>query len=190
MIIAGLGAAILHLQLVVKRAFDIVISALVLLALSPLILLTALAIKLNSRGSIFSVSRRNYYNHQTVSLLRFRCHANWSPTSVGNALIRTGIDRLPMLINVLRGDMSIVGPRCRVPASSLPLAGHLLLALRKTPFRPGLVSFGEELQVNSERREIEADLFYVSHWSLLLDAKTLILKCLSRATYMQNYSHR
>jgi lipopolysaccharide/colanic/teichoic acid biosynthesis glycosyltransferase len=188
--LAGLGAAIVYLQFIVKRAFDIVTAALVLLVLSPLIFLTVLAIKLNSRGPIFSVSRRNCYNDQTVSLLRFRCHANWSPTTVGNVLVRTGIDRLPSLINVLRGDMSIVGPRCRVPAPSLPLAGHLLLALRKRPFRPGLVSFGEALKVNSERREIEADLFYVSHWSLLLDAKALILKFLSVTTYSQNYSHR
>jgi lipopolysaccharide/colanic/teichoic acid biosynthesis glycosyltransferase len=189
MIIAGLGAAIFHLQLIVKRAFDIVISALVLFLLSPLFLLTALAIKLNSRGTLFSVSQCHCYNDKTLSLLRFRRPAR-GLSLVGNVLIRTGIDRLPMLINVLRGEMSIVGPRCRVPSPSLPLAGQLLASLGKTPFKPGLVSFGEALQVNSKRREIEADLFYVSHWSLLFDAKILVLKFFSSAAYMRDYSHR
>ena len=172
-----------------KRVFDVIASASVLFLLSPMILLTALAIKLNSQGSIFSVSRCYCYNDKTISLLRFRRPARRS-SPIAIALVRAGIDRLPMLFTVLHGEMSLVGPRCRVPSPSLPLTSQLLAGLGKTPFKPGLVSFGDALQVASERREIEADLFYVSHWSLWLDVRILVLKSFSRSSYQSNHSQR
>lgn len=172
------------LQLIAKRAFDIIVSAAILVVISPLFLLTLLAVSLDSRGPIFSISRRYCYNDQTIYFLNFRC----SGTFVGSSLRRSGLDRLPMLINVLRGEMSIVGPRCHIALPSIPLSDRLSLALRESPFKPGLVNFENAHEhTDSELRQIEADLFYISNWSLLLDAKILLLSLFSKASYVQNH---
>jgi len=166
-------------RLLLKRGFDIVVSAAGLIVLSPLFLLTSLAIKLETRGSIFSSRLEFCYNDQTIRTIRFRNTGSY----VGHFLVRSGLDRLPMLINVLRGDMSIVGPRCDVIRPSLPLAKELARALTNSPLKPGIV--GPEDQGGSELRLIETDLFYVSNWSLLLDAKILLATLLSKASYIQ-----
>jgi lipopolysaccharide/colanic/teichoic acid biosynthesis glycosyltransferase len=90
-------------QLIAKRSFDVSASAAMLVILSPLFLVASLAVTLDSRGPIFSVSRKYCYKDQTIHVLNFRCRE----TFVGSSLTRSGLDRLPMLINVLRGDMSI-----------------------------------------------------------------------------------
>ena len=95
-----------------------------------------------------------------------------------------------MLINVLRGDMSIVGPRCHIARPSIPLSDQLMLALRDSPLRPGLVNFEDAYRrANSEVRQIEADLFYVSNWSLLLDAKILFRNFFSKVSYFRDHLH-
>jgi lipopolysaccharide/colanic/teichoic acid biosynthesis glycosyltransferase len=172
-------------QLIAKRVFDIFGSIAMLAGLLPLFLLVALAVRLDSRGPIFAVSRKYCYNNQTVHVLSFRC----SETFIGRSLVRSGLDRLPMLINVLRGEMSTVGPHYHIGPPSV-LSDRLSLALRNSAFRPGLVNFeGEQGRADSELRLIEADLFYVLNWSLLLDAKILFQKFFSKASYVQNYLH-
>ena len=99
-------------QLGIKRALDVVVSASILVALSPLFLLTALAIKLETNGPIFSVTHENCYNHRSIQILRFRTAEHRG--LVGRSLTRSGLDQLPMLFNVLRGDLSIVGPHCQI----------------------------------------------------------------------------
>src|ERR1700680_4099062 len=84
-------------QLIAKRAFDIIVSAAILALLSPLLLLASLAVRLESRGPIFSLWRKSCYNNQIVNVLNFRC----CNTVIGCSLKRCGLDRLPMLINVL-----------------------------------------------------------------------------------------
>jgi lipopolysaccharide/colanic/teichoic acid biosynthesis glycosyltransferase len=173
-------------QLIAKRVFDIIVSTAIMAVLLPLFLLVALAVRLDSRGPIFSISRKYCFNNQTVHVLSFRC----SETFIGSSLVRSGLDRLPMLINVLRGEMSIVGPRCYIGPPSIPVSDRLSLALRNRVFRPGLVNFEDQHgRADSELRQIEVDLFYISNWSLLLDAKILFLKFFSKAPYVQNYLH-
>jgi lipopolysaccharide/colanic/teichoic acid biosynthesis glycosyltransferase len=173
-------------QLIAKRVFDIIFSAVILAVLLPLLLLVALAVRLDSRGPIFSVNRLYCYSNQTIDVLCFRC----GETFIGGSLARSGLDRLPMLINVLRGQMSIVGPRSHSALPSISRSDRLSLVLRDSPLRPGLVNFeGQHERTDSELRQIEADLFYISNWSLLLDAKVLILKVFSKASYIQNYLH-
>ena len=174
-------------QLIAKRVFDIIFAVAVLAVLSPLFLLVALAVKLDGRGPIFAVTRQYCYNDQTIHVLSFRC----GETFIGSSLIRSGLERLPMLINVLRGEMSIVGLRCHLNPPVIPPSVQLSLALRNSPLRPGLVNFDYQHQPSDlELRKIEADLFYISNWSMLLDAKILILKCFTKASYVQNYLHR
>jgi len=110
---------------------------------------------------------------------------------IGRFLTRSGLDQLPVLINVLRGEMSIIGPHCHIVLPSMPLSDQLSLALLKTPLKPGLFNFeGPDERAEQILKQIEADLFYVSNWSLLLDAKILFSKLFSKTTYVHNYLHR
>ena len=98
------------LQLIAKRAFDIVVSGTVLAVSLPMILLVLLAIKLDSPGPVFSRRIAYCYDNRTIKTIKFRCSSFWgTPTRVGRLLLLSGLDRLPMLLNVLRGEMSIVG---------------------------------------------------------------------------------
>ena len=178
-----------YLQLVVKRAFDIAVSLMVLLMLCPLFLLASLAIKLELRGRISSVKPEYCYN-QRIQVLRFRSRSRRSETVVGRILRRSGLKLIPMLINVLRGEMSIVGPHCHVGLPSIPVSDQLSRILLNSPFMPGLISFEvPHERTDGELRKIEADLFYISNWSLLLDAKIIFLSVFSKVTYVQNYEH-
>jgi polysaccharide biosynthesis protein PslA len=173
-----------YLQLIVKRVFDIAASTIGLVLFSPLLLLASLAIKLESQGPIFSVKHVYCYNNQHVRALRFRTRSHGDVTIGGRFLIRTGLDQLPMLINVLRGEMSIVGPHAYV----LPppqLNDQIAPASLKGPLRPGLVSF-EGSHAGGELSREDADLSYISNWSLLLDAKILFQQVISKHMYFQN----
>jgi len=124
-------------QIVAKRLFDIIIAATVLIVISPLFLLASLAIKLGSRGPVFSGQIEYCYNNQKIKIFKFRCSTfGGLPTHTGRFLFQSGLDRLPMLINVLRGEMSIVGPCSYIAPPSLPPAEHLSAALRRN-FRVG-----------------------------------------------------
>jgi lipopolysaccharide/colanic/teichoic acid biosynthesis glycosyltransferase len=114
---------------VIKRAFDAVAAALGLLLLSPFFLLAALAIKLTSRGPVFFRQERVGKDFRTFRIYKFRTMVVDAPrlggqitagndpriTGIGRILRKTKLDELPQLINVLRGDMSLVGPRPEVP---------------------------------------------------------------------------
>ena len=167
------------IKLLVKRVIDIVASGLGLLLLSPMFLVTSLVILIESRGPVFVVTSKYYYNIRPIRTLRFPSHNHHTETLVGSFLIRRGLDRLPMLINILRGEMSIIGPHCRSTSTSVPLSEEQLLALSNSPFRPGLVSFEIPERVGSQT---DADLFYIANWSLLLDAKVLLINLSSKLT--------
>jgi lipopolysaccharide/colanic/teichoic acid biosynthesis glycosyltransferase len=172
-------------QLVAKRVFDIVASAIGLVVLSPLFLLASLAIKLDSGGRVFSVQQQYCYNNQRIQVYKFRCS-----TRIGPSLVRSGVDRLPMLINVFRGEISLVGPRPYNAPPSLPLADRRSDVLRHTTLKPGLngwarVPVSQSDNAESElRRQIEDDLFYVRNWSLLFDAKIILMSFFSKASYI------
>ena len=175
------------LQHIAKRVLDIILSAMGLIILSPLFLLTLMVIKFESRGPIFFIKFEYCYNDQRIRTIRFN-RGSFYLTRVGHFLVRSGLDRLPMLINVLRGDMSIVGPRCHVVLPSAPLSKQLALALDQCPLRPGLITF--ENQALTELRQTEADLYYISNWSLLLDAEILFGSIFSTASYVQTPPRR
>jgi lipopolysaccharide/colanic/teichoic acid biosynthesis glycosyltransferase len=174
-------------QLVVKRLIDILSSVIALIVLSPLLLLVSLAIKIDSRGPVLANKVERRYSEQKIQILKFRCSSLSHPvTRTGRLLVRNGLDRLPMLVNVLRGDMSIVGPRCRTVLPSLLLSEHELLLLKNSSIKPGLFNpraSGDEYVGDADRRQIESDIFYITNWSLFLDAKIFVDAVFSARSY-------
>jgi exopolysaccharide biosynthesis polyprenyl glycosylphosphotransferase len=182
----------------VKRAEDIALSAALLAFISPVMLGIACAIKVTSKGPIFFRQRRLGYNNRVIEVLKFRSmythlsdanaqvqtlRGDKRVTSLGAWLRRTSLDELPQLINVLRGDMSLVGPR---PHALATTAGGLALedAVPVYPARhrvkPGITGWA---QVNGHRGALDSvdkivnrvnhDLYYIENWSLGFDIKIL-----------------
>jgi len=181
-----------------KRAEDIVLSAAVLAFISPVLLAIAIAIKTTSKGPVFFRQRRLGYNNRVIEILKFRSmythlsdadaaqqsfRGDKRVTRVGAWLRKTSLDELPQLFNVLRGDMSLVGPR---PHALATTAGGLALeeAVPDYPSRhrvkPGITGWA---QINGYRGALDSvdkivhrvnyDLYYIEHWSMALDLKIL-----------------
>lgn len=184
---------------VLKRTLDIVGALLLILITLPLLLLVAVAIKLDSPGPLLFRQYRVGYNSEPFEILKFRsmyhsaCDANGDQlttrgdprvTRVGRLIRRSSIDELPQLINVLRGEMSLVGPR-PYPLSARAggrLYGDVVANIgRRHRVRPGLTGLaqvsGYRGDTETEARLIgrfELDQAYVDHWSLWLDIKILL----------------
>ena len=185
-------------QLAVKRGMDIALSSLLLLITSPVLLLAALAIKLHDRGPIFFRQVRVGRNGKeiTVHKLRtmnvdaesrfldiqhlnervgplFKTESDPRVTRVGSFLRQTSLDEIPQLFDVLRGDMSLVGPRPALPAEVAEFDDELLARLRVRPGVTGLwqVEARDKPSFDAYRR---LDLFYVENWSILLDLAIVV----------------
>jgi lipopolysaccharide/colanic/teichoic acid biosynthesis glycosyltransferase len=172
---------------VIRRALDIAVSCTALLFASPLIALAALAIRLESRGPVIYRQRRSGLHGQEFDVLKLRTMVDGAEhigaglavnehdsriTRVGALLRRASLDELPNLLNVLRGEMSLIGPRPTLPVQ---VAQYTERQRGRLGVRPGITGWA---QVNgraslpwSER--IELDLFYIEHRSLALDMKIL-----------------
>jgi lipopolysaccharide/colanic/teichoic acid biosynthesis glycosyltransferase len=186
-----------------KRAFDVVLAIIGLILFSPIILLSSLAIKIESRGPIFDRQQRHSYNNNSLLVFRFRCtttrntcgaaRANYKRlcvTRIGRILRSSGIERLPELVNVLRGDMSIVGPRPYATPSAACCEEQLSRISRHDAIKPGLTGWAQVHGCQNDsnsfrlmRRRIEYDLYYLEHWSLLLDIKIILMTLCSRRAY-------
>ena len=178
-------------NLVAKRAFDVLFSALALLILSPLMLLTALAVKLTSRGPVLYRQERMGMDGAVFRILKFRTMRTDSEqagprmataeddrrTAVGALLRRTSLDELPQLFNVLRGDMSLVGPRPERPVFIEEFKRQIPKYHLRHKVKSGITGWA---QINGLRgqtsiqKRIEYDLYYIENWSLLLDLKILV----------------
>jgi Undecaprenyl-phosphate glucose phosphotransferase len=182
-----------------KIAEDKILSALLLLLLSPLMVLIAISIKLDSRGPVFFVQKRFGFNNEVIRVLKFRTmyvergdrsgaqrtvRNDPRVTRVGRVLRALSMDELPQLVNVLRGDMSMVGPR---PHAIEMTAGDRLYCeaveqyLHRHRVKPGITGWA---QVNGLRGEVDTlekanarvlhDLYYIEHWSPRLDLAILL----------------
>jgi lipopolysaccharide/colanic/teichoic acid biosynthesis glycosyltransferase len=171
----------------IRRVFDILVSAAALLLTAPLMLAAVIAIKLESRGPAFYRQRRSGLHGEPFDMLKLRTMVDGAEhlvaglavnvndsriTRVGALLRRTSLDELPNLLNVLRGEMSLVGPRPTLPAQ---VAQYTPRQRERLSVKPGITGWA---QINgraslpwSER--IELDLHYVEHRSLLLDLRIL-----------------
>ncbi|MBO4653238.1 MAG: undecaprenyl-phosphate glucose phosphotransferase [Lachnospiraceae bacterium] len=173
-----------------KRAFDIFVSTIGLLILSPLLIILAIGVKLSSPGPVFFRQERVGYNRKRFSMLKFRSmvvnnesDTAWSKksdnrrTKFGSFIRKTSLDELPQLINVLRGDMSLVGPRPELPFFVEKFKEEIPLYMVKHQVKPGITGWA---QVNgyrgdtSIRKRIELDIWYIDNWSPMLDLKILL----------------
>lgn len=176
---------------ILKRAFDLCVAIGGFVLLLPLFVIVSVMLKLESQGPLFSRKLRRGYSEESIWLIRFRTSGAKAKrrgfaTSVGLMLRRTGIEKLPQLLNVLRGDVSIVGPRMYAPAQS-ELVDELIPPC--SPMRgvkPGIVSWGEVDSPRGESagrhhvgRRIEHDFDYVRNWSLWLDVRIILMKLTS-----------
>ncbi|MBY0337409.1 MAG: exopolysaccharide biosynthesis polyprenyl glycosylphosphotransferase [Acetobacteraceae bacterium] len=199
-------------QAAMKRAEDVVISTLALLALAPLMLVIAVAIKLDSPGPVFFRQKRVGFHDRAFRVWKFRTMYHESGdqiglrqtsrddprvTRVGRLLRRSSADELPQLFNVMAGDMALVGPRPH--AIAMTTAGRPLSAVveeyaARHRIKPGITGWaqvngcrGEVHTEDQLRARVEHDLFYISNWSLGLDiwilTKTAILVLFDRRAY-------
>jgi len=167
----------------VKRIFDIAAATIALLVLAPLNLVVSVAIKVTSRGPVFIREPVYGYKNRAIQVLKFRSTTartkddciNSRVTRVGQVLRRTGIDGLPQLLNVLRGDMSIVGPRPYTSPQHLFDSGIVSML---DNVKPGMTDWRQLTAcrdgfVSIEQR-INDDLYYVKHWSLIRDIEIIL----------------
>jgi lipopolysaccharide/colanic/teichoic acid biosynthesis glycosyltransferase len=198
--LAPYAAALLSKRLA-KRALDVFVAIAGLVVFSPTFLLIATAIRIETRGSVFSRQAARGFNNELIRPLRFRTTnedvdvsevtARRSRlTHVGRVLRSSGLEGLPQLINILRGDMSLVGPQPRT-ASASHLVHEQSPKTSRELVKSGIIGWA---QVNgccgaagcSSReiqQQIEHDAYYVENWSFLLDLKIVLMTLLSKATY-------
>ena len=195
-------------DLAVKRSFDIFAATVGLIVLSPLFLMVSAAIKLDSRGPVFFRQTRHGFNNVPIEVIKFRSMntlengdqftqaAKNDPrvTVVGRLLRQTNIDELPQLINVLKGDMSLVGPRPHATAHNRLFQAKIAPFSRRHVVKPGITGWaqvngfrGETDTVEKMRRRVEFDLYYIDNWSFLFDIKIILLTLLSKRAYINAY---
>jgi undecaprenyl-phosphate galactose phosphotransferase/putative colanic acid biosynthesis UDP-glucose lipid carrier transferase len=178
----------------VKRGFDLAIAGMALISLSPLLALTALLIKLDSQGPIIFRQPRLGFDNREFRIWKFRTMTvqevgatvkqaqrdDERVTPVGKILRRTSVDELPQLVNVLRGDMSIVGPRPHAVAHDEFYEARIGEYALRRHVKPGLTGAAQVDGLRGETRTLKAmedriqrDLWYINHWSLWLDVKII-----------------
>jgi Undecaprenyl-phosphate glucose phosphotransferase len=179
----------------VKMLMDYPIAVITLVALAPLMLLIALAIRRDTRGPVFFVQSRHGYNHRVIRVIKFRTmtvtedgpvivqaqRVDKRVTRVGRFLRRTSLDELPQLINVLRGELSLVGPRPHPLALNDSYAKLIEGYASRHKIKPGITGWaqvngcrGETSEPELMRRRLELDLWYINNWSPWLDISILL----------------
>lgn len=176
-----------------KRFMDIVLSILILIITLPLTLITALAIKLDSEGPIFFVQERMGQNGKIFKMIKFRSmrkdaekHTGpvWSQkddprvTRVGKIIRKIRVDEIPQFINVLKGDMSIVGPRPERPYFVEKLSQEIPYYKRRLRVRPGITGWAQvkhkyDESIEDVKIKLRYDLFYIENMSIRMDLKIL-----------------
>jgi len=181
---------------IVKRVEDVVLSSLLLVFFFPLMATIALLIKLDSKGPVLFKQQRFGFNNDTITVLKFRTMrqdaGNDSTvvqaqqndprvTRIGRILRRTSLDELPQLINVLMGDMSLIGPRPHAVAHNEHYAKIIDGYLARHRVRPGITGWaqvngyrGETKNVELMIQRVKHDLYYIDNWSLWLDIRILL----------------
>jgi lipopolysaccharide/colanic/teichoic acid biosynthesis glycosyltransferase len=182
------------LHLTAKRLFDVTVALVLCVPALPLILLSALLVRLSSRGPVFYSQVRLGLGGRPFRIYKIRSMVVdsekngvcWSQpgdprvTRVGRFLRKTHLDELPQLWNVLRGDMSLVGPRPERPEFVPALEQNVPRYRDRLLVRPGLTGLAQvqlppDSDLESVRRKVACDLYYIGHMSLWLDARLILV---------------
>ena len=183
-----------------KRATDLVFAATGLVFLAPFLLAVSLAIRLDSRGPVIFRQRRCGFDNREFVIFKFRTMTvledgasivqakpdDRRVTRIGKFLRRTSIDELPQLLNVIRGDMSLVGPRPHAIAHDDEFKARISNYALRHHVKPGLTGAaqvsglrGETQRLSQMERRVERDLWYINNWSLTLDLKLMAMTCVA-----------
>lgn len=181
---------------IIKSAEDRLLAAGFLMAFAPLLLLVAMAVKLDSKGPVIFRQRRHGFNHEVFNLYKFRTmhvvedggqvvqaiRNDPRVTRVGRFLRKTSLDELPQLFNVLAGEMSLVGPRPHALAHNEYYSAVLDRYANRHKVKPGMTGWaqvngfrGETDTPEKMRRRVEHDLYYIENWSVWLDLKIILM---------------
>jgi len=185
-------------ELATKRILDLILGGALLVVLAPILAMVSIIIKVDSRGPIVFRQRRRGFNGREFSIYKFRTMSvledgaiirqarrnDVRVTRVGRILRATSIDELPQLINVLRGHMSLVGPRPHAVAHDDGYAEVIDSYARRQHVKPGLTGWaqvngyrGETAQLELMEKRVAHDLWYISNWSFWLDMRILVRTC-------------
>lgn len=183
-----------------KRIFDCVAATLAIIILSPIIVATAVVVKISSPGSVIYKQERVGLNRKNFQIYKFRSmkeepdtSQQWTTeddprkTRIGTFIRRTSIDEFPQFFNILKGDMSLIGPRPERPVFVEEFREVVPKYMIKHYVRPGMTGWA---QVNGWRgntsiqKRIEHDIYYVENWTLLLDLKIFFL------TFIKGFIHK
>lgn len=185
---------------IAKRIFDVLVASAAILVLSPIMLLTALAVRLDSKGPIIFKQMREGFNNEPIKVYKFRSlytdlgdssgvnvvkKGDNRVTRVGKFIRKTSIDELPQLFNVLQGSLSLVGPRPHVPNAQTDnrlWAEVVDSYIARHKVKPGVTGWaqitGWRGEIDSEEKlkgRVDADLYYIENWSLMFDLYILAL---------------
>lgn len=191
-----------------KRSFDLVVAVTAGVLLMPLMLFVAVLIKLDSPGPVLFRQIRHGYNNEPIRVLKFRTMLQRKDenqfrqasrddprvTTIGRMLRRTNMDELPQLLNVIRGEMSLVGPRPHAVLHNQMYDGQIARLSRRHNVKPGITGWA---QVNGLRGETDTlekmqlriayDLYYIDNWSFAFDVKIVIKTVFSKKSYQNAY---
>ena len=191
-----------------KRLFDMTLASVALILLSPLFLILAAIIKMDSRGPVFFRQRRRGFNLEEFGILKFRTMSaledgdvvrqatqnDMRVTRIGRLLRKYSLDELPQLFNVMRGEMSLVGPRPHAVAHDRFFEKRIALYPRRLNMKPGITGWA---QVNGFRgatetddamsQRVEHDLYYIDNWSVAFDLYIVFLTVVSRKASLNAY---
>lgn len=182
------------IRLATKRVLDVATSAIGLILASPIILLTAIAVKLDSRGPVFYKQERVGQDGRTFMLIKFRsmrtdAEAGTGPvwarqnddrvTRVGRIIRKVRIDEIPQMWNVLRGEMSFVGPRPERPLFTEELSREIPYFLERLCVKPGITGWAQVCYPYGNTRadaiqKLQYDLFYIKNMSILFDLAVML----------------
>jgi Undecaprenyl-phosphate glucose phosphotransferase len=179
-----------------KMLLDYVLGTICIILFAPLMLAIAVTIRLDSPGPAIFRQRRHGFNHSVIDVYKFRtmtvqengdkvvqaCKDDARVTRIGRFLRHTSLDELPQLFNVLKGEMSLVGPRPHALAHNHYYRQHVESYARRHIVKPGITGLaqvnglrGPTEDPEKMRRRVQMDLYYIENWSLWLDLKILAL---------------
>ncbi|HEY6254320.1 MAG TPA: undecaprenyl-phosphate glucose phosphotransferase [Xanthobacteraceae bacterium] len=197
-----------RLELLEKRAFDLIFASVALLLLTPLLVAAAVLIKLDSAGPVFFLQRRFGFNQKPFQIIKFRSMRTQDDgpvvhqakrddprvTRIGYWLRRWNVDEMPQLFNVIKGDMSLVGPRPHALAHDRDFERRISTYARRHNVKPGITGWaqihGLRGQTDTDekmRLRVEHDLHYIDNWSVWLDLQILVRTVISPASYRNAY---